>query len=1037
MATEIVYSNQIENLAIAFGKKMKESKCGIFAKEYIITQTAGMNQWLAIEMAKKENSGVFANFALINQDAFLNELYTLLTGNKLERNLETGKWILFNLLGSDEFKNNEEFKSVSEYYENDDLKRIQLAARLVDLFDQYQIYREEMFSKWDDNQLLYPDSDTEKWQQWLWEKLNAHSDHFFPKKRMKEEILNALKIEENIQLVKLKFPVVNFFGNSIYSPFHLEIYKALDNIIDFTHFVILPVHEIPEERIFKNELLVSLGGNSRELISMLKIGNDSSCSVEPIPDSLLHKIQYQIYNNQPLAIIDRITDEVLNDNSIQINSAYTEAREVEMLYNYLVDLKSKEKENLKPKDILVLTTDIDVYAPYIKAVFKNASYQIPYKISGISAGQKESIITALIKILDFNEDDFTSEKLVSLLETKSIASRFGFTDTSNIRDLVSKANIRFGRKGRVEDDTQYVSWEYGLKKLAFGYAMLTNESYDIPNEAVSIYPFEDLDGKSGQQIFRLKAFLDELGKVIDAKEETKTLLEWRKFISEEVLEKMIQVENTDKTELTSIYRQLNQQEEAEKIMTQPVSFNVFYQGIKSTLIDEAGEFGFNSGRVTFSSCIPARGLPCKVVAFLGLNSGKFPRKDKFLGFDLIAQETLLGDRSKKENDKQLFLDTILSAREYIYFSYIGKSVKDNSLIPPSIILDELMDYLENVAQSPEKVRSELLTEHPLHGFSGKYQQQYSRLFSYLYSGDQSDSDEKILLKDEAENGNQALITEIKLADLISFYKSPIKWFYQKSIGLIFEENDSLLKEKELFELNNLEAWALKNELLEIDIHDESLLEKVRDKYVKSGELPLKTFSIIEINKLIEDVKKVKETKDKLITGKSIISIGNILNISDNLMLTGSVSEVYGENLIAHSFSKNPLKYKIEAWIKYLFLRASGNLIETVFISSGGSSEAFNQITELEAINHLKLLAEYFILGGNHMISFTLNAAEDFKANNNVVSAYKKVEEEATYNKYNNQNPDAYIQKAIQDKQFGNLTNFEDYLKVLTPILINF
>ena len=44
----------------------------------------------------------------------------------------------------------------------------------------------------------------------------------------------------------------------------------------------------------------------------------------------------------------------------------------------------------------------------------------------------------------------------------------------------------------------------------------------------------------------------------------------------------------------------------------------------------------------------------------------------------MAQNPQPGDRSVREDDRYLFLEALLSARQVFYLSYIGQSIKDNS-----------------------------------------------------------------------------------------------------------------------------------------------------------------------------------------------------------------------------------------------------------------------------------------------------------------------------------------------------------------------
>lgn len=1040
MPVTTYYSNRLEDLVGELRKTISTPWPGkeIFISDYIITQTKGMSQWLSAEIARKENNGVFANFKLLNQDAFLHELHTLVTGTGAQFNQETTRWMIFEILGSDDFRQVEGFHQVAEYYHNDDLKRIQLASRLADLFDQYQIYRDTIIQNWNSDAPASDETDEEKWQKWIWRKLNG-SKKFLPKNKIRDEILSALNDKEKSAKVKYKYPVVNFFGNAIYTSYHLGIYEKLSSGagIQINHFAVFPVQEVIGEKDCRNELLISYGKKYFEMAEMLGSGKLVQGADKPSSTTLLGTVQNCIHKNIPLSASAKVSDALMTDGTVQVNSAYTKAREVEILYNYLVGLIDKTSD-LGPEEILILATDINLYTPYIKAVFDNAVYKIPYKISGASSGQRESVISAVTGILGLEEDDFTSENVISLFETRAIAKKFGITGTSDIRAVIKKANIRFGIEGRKEDDTQYVSWRYGLKKLIFGYGMLTDNPYTLPGDDSSFYPFEDTEGSKGHEILRLKAFTEMLWEILIAKKEKRTLEGWRKFIAEEVFEKMVYADHEDKADTAFLFRQMNRQIEAESLITGMIDFRVFYDGLKTALSDESGEFGFNSGMLTFSSLIPARGITFRVIGFIGINNDVFPRKDKFVSYDLIPAQKFPGDRSKKENDKLLFLDTVLSAREYLYLSYIGRSAKDNSVQPPSIVLDELLDYLENLAQNPAFVRSELMVEHPLHGFSSRYKPCEARLFSYLYGTKPANEDRFLKMRDANDNDDQAAISEIKLMDLINFYKSPVRWFYQKSLGLSFGEQEDHLEENERCELNNLESWKLKNELLEVDSGDKDLIEKIRDKYMKNGDFPLCSFSRIEMSKILEQVQPVKNQKEQLTGGKIPENIGAILKLGEDLSVTGSLNDIYGNELIAHSFSKNPLKYKIETWIKYIFMRASGNDLTVRFIYCDGTAETFNQITtQAEAGNHLQKLADYFKRGTSEMILLTPRSAGEFKTNNDVNEAYKIIQFEAKYDKNKNQSPDKYLQKAIADGQFRDLTAFNEYLEELTPILINF
>ncbi len=984
MAKKVFYSNHIEKLLEKLIAEINARQTDIFTKDWIIAPTSGIGQWISVETAAKKNNGIFANFVIANQDKFFRDLYKFLCGHETESDQETAKWIIYKFLGSPDFLNEPEFKKVTEYYSGDNLRRVQLAERVSDLFDQYQIYRAGMIAEWNNGRLVHPDSETEKWQKWLWQKLDKDCQ-VRARYKIKSDLLEAFRDEEKRLRIASEYPAINFFGNSIYTPFHIEVFDKLSEITDVNHFIVYPYGNIQEASDTGNELVKGWGKKYQELAAILESDCIETIFVDPDDKSLLNKVQHLVVKNIESSDAEKIQAKTLAyDDSIQINSAYTEVREVEMLYNYLTDLKERH-EDLNPRDILVLTTDIDLYAPYIKAVFNNASFKIPYKILGVSAGQKESVITAFTSILDFEEDDFTSEMVLSLLEAKCISARYGITDKEKVRALVDKANIRFGidkpeKDGK--DETRFVSWDFGLKKLTLGYAMLTDNLYDMPGEESGLYPFKDIEGKSGQELFRLISFVSDLKSITAAKKETRTLAEWREFVTAGVLEKMIRIENSDKPDLALIYYRLNSQSGAEKLKDDndnplKVEFRVFWKSIKTSLMSEPGEFGFNSGKVTFSSYLAARGLPAGVMAFLGLNSSVFPRRDSPYGFDLISKYPESGDRNKKENDKMLFLETLMSARKNLYMSFIGKDSKENTKVPPSIVVDQLMDFLEGMVDPREFIREELLQEHPLHGFSGKYKKDNPRLFSYLYG---EKSGKQFAKKTIAENSQE--LREISIFQLTKFLEHPIKWYYEKVMGIRFEDIEGPLNETELFEPDNLQKWDLRKEFMENDLDEDIFIRKLK----MDGKLQLGTAGNRQFEEIKTETQDVKDRYRKRISGDPKIKLVSLpLEVEQEgaakirVTVSGTVDRIYNQKeIITYCISRKfEHRDKVRIIMNHLALCATGANIKSVCIRRDNPEEFFLvSIDSEDAVSRIGQIVKLYLESREKMTLFAEEAADD-------------------------------------------------------------
>lgn len=926
--SNIYTSNRLESLCQTLAENIQKPEHGVFWKDVIITQTAGMNAWLKTELAQRNS--VFANFEFQNQDGFFSGVYKLLFGKRLTNNVDSIKYKIFGFLSSEAFLS--EFGKVAEYYVNNNLRRFQLAARIADLFDQYQLYRPEMIENWEKG-LLSTENSAENWQRWLWLMLDVES-----RSEIKQKILDQLEVQKD--LIARTYPEISLFGISVYTRFHLDFFKALAKCTEVNFYLCLPT----KQAVFQNELLVSFGSKAEELSHMF--GYQDFKAEENTSDTLLSRIQNQVINNTTNLVWK-------DDDSVQINSCYTPVREAECLYNYLLDLFEKDRD-LKPKDVLVITTDINKYAPFIKAVFKNAPVNLPIQVSGVTNTSDNTVVAALEQILSFTEEDMTSEKVISLLEQKRIKQRFGINDCNYIRSVVRKANIRFGRENRTEDDTRYVSWKYGLEKIILGYAMLTDEEFAVSGD-ITLYPFKDTEGSGSYELLRLKGFVEELVSVVDTFKEFKTLADWRLFLCENVIEKMVYHDDfnqDDRAELTSIYRVLSFIDSLE--LHEEVPFPVFLDELKSKLFTETSDSKLNTGRVTVSSPIPVRGIPFKVICFLGLNNDIFPGKDRFLGFDLLGDNYQEGDRNKKETDKYLFLDTLLAAREKLYLSYIGQSVKDNTEIPPSIVVDTLVDYLES---------DKIVIKHPLHGFSSRYQKEDKRLYTYLGSVKASQFTPK-----EPE---QIELTEVSEYSFVTFFVHPVEWYFNMILGIKYEENEDTLPETELFELDHLQKWMIKNELLKVN--DEEL-DAYLQKSIKEGILPLRNLGKVMFDELVEETAAVKSTYQSLTKNSEEKNVVIDLEI-DTIRITGTIGAIYDRQYIAFSFSKSPQKNHVRAYLRTLLLSAMNEINSAQLIDKDGVSTCITVLSSEDAKLKLQKILVYFEKGSVLPLKFTLKATQ--------------------------------------------------------------
>jgi exodeoxyribonuclease V gamma subunit len=233
---------------------------------------------------------------------------------------------------------------------------------------------------------------------------------------------------------------------------------------------------------------------------------------------------------------------------------------------------------------------------------------------------------------------------------------------------------------------------------------------------------------------------------------------------------------------------------------------------------------FFAGGVTFASLMPMRAIPFRWIALLGMNDGDYPRSRPPMDFDLMAQEHRPGDRSRREDDRFLFLEALLSAREHLHVSWVGRSIHDNEERPPSVLVAQLRDHLaagwrlqgcKDAAKAGRALVDALTVQHRLQPFHPAYfDGSDPRLFTYA-------SEWRGSLRAPAVAAANAMLEPLQdqptltLALLGRFVKNPVRVFFEHRLGVRLGDEDVAAQDQEPFSLDGLENWTLQDELIRV------------------------------------------------------------------------------------------------------------------------------------------------------------------------------------------------------------------------------
>jgi len=909
-------SNKTENLLIHLTTVLKNDPLtNPFEKEVFLIQSQGMERWLSQQLAKE--FGVWCNFEFLFPGKFFSTI-----ANTINQQLNDGLfdrdimlWRFERLLRD---LNHDCFQPLQNYIQgnNSDLKRFQLAQQLSQTFDQYQMMRPDMLECWQKGQLLYS-VETEVWQRELWQQITESTGHKH-RGSFWQDVINQLNQKPeghySDKLAKRLF----VFGVNTMPPLFLDYLQGLSRHCDVHFFLLNPAQvywaDLASKKQFNEEaeghpLLSTLGQQGREFQQMLLEQVDFSFEPQSFEASEintnLQQLQNDILNNQ----LDGVALE--KDHSISLHACHSRRREVEVLKDQLL-LALEQDPTLELRDIVIMAPDIQQYSPFISAIFSDIQHAIADKSLRLS----NTTLDVFIRLLKLSQGRFGWQSVMDLLEQPVVYSQFGLVtaDIPLIKHWVADTHVRWGKSAAHKKELGLPelnenTWQAMLERLLMGYAV-GDESHFVDG----VLPYRDVEGSSAQIVGCFNEFMQLLFKASVELKRGTSLNNWSSrlyYYADQLLSSKGRTEQIERQQLNELLEELSNFTE---VHDEETSLDIIIAWLESRLSERKSSTGFLRGQLTFCSMLPMRSIPFKVIALLGLNEGEFPKVDRPPSFDLIGQNFRPGDRSRRADDRYQFLEILLSTRQQLIITYIGQSIQNNKAIPPSVIINELLDVLENYYQL-----TELITNHPLQPFSPQYFIEESDYFSFSKTNLET---AKALQhkKQPAERWWQGVLETnipeiIDINDLFSFFRQPQQYFLQKQLGLRFNGLDADVEEREPFAIDTLDAYAINQQWIEHRLQDESFsLDKLQAQGLWlsgiCGELAFEQQeqAINEFTQLIQQQQLGQKQTDIAID----INIGGY-------RLVGNLHNVYEQGSLIYRYAKTKGKDFMLAWLHHLMI----------------------------------------------------------------------------------------------------------------------
>ncbi len=979
-------SNRVEHLIPFLGDLISAPRASIFEPEIIVVQNKGMEQWLSLQLAEHLKILAFCQFPFTN--TFFNQLFSRLIpefSSLLPFDPELLFWKIYKLLP--DLIDNDLYVTLRLYLnEKEPLRLFQLSRKIADIFDQYSMYRPEMITSWE------LDSDN-NWQALLWRELiseyPSHRNHL--KSMFLDRILHD-KIDKTLIPNR-----VSFFGISSLPPFFTDLVGLLSQVTDVHYFLLNPCAEywddIVSEKELKailkikkrkskheidslsmhyetgNPLLASLGTYGRDFLSRLHeldcIENVLPVSVEP--HNLLTLIQSDILKLSKSNNFKKLVKR--NDLSIQVHSCHSVLREIEVLHDNLLNLFNTIP-NLKPSEIIVMAPDIESYIPYIKTIFgSNQNSPLPYTLADQSIKNESAIAEGFLDILEVATSRFTSTSIINLLEIDWLRDRFKLSidEVSLIKSWIRRVGIRWGLDGESKRKHSIPpiyenSWKSGLDQLLLGFALPVNGTTLFNDIAGSNL----IEGSTSETLGKFLDFYTKISRLQDLTEHNYTLEQWSRVILK-VLDDFFVNNAINQQEFTNISKRLESFSLVQKLIdfTQTIPFEVIKTFITDQLSETRVPHGFLNGSITFCSMLPMRGIPFRIVCLIGLNECVYPRKSNNVSWDLIAAFPKKGDRSLEIEDRYVFLETLLSSRDFFYISYIGQNIQKNINQHPSVCVEELLDYIDknyNLDQTiddnylsnnklQQSIRDNITFRHRLHGFNPEYFHPNSVLFSYSIENfigakrmlEPQKKPSQFISSQLSEPSEE--FTKVTIDDLVHFFSNPSRYLLQKRLGIYFKAPDEELNSVEPFNLAGLEKYDSSNKLLKSIINQDYNKENLYKFYKALNCLPHGLIGQHSFDELLSEVTEfTKKIKNYIIKNKLIET--NFEYQNSTFSLKGRLDSIWPDHALYFRNATAKSKDYISAWINHLCLNIyeSSNYPKSSILITKDVIETFNPVS---------------------------------------------------------------------------------------------
>lgn len=934
MALHLHRAERTDQLADGLGAMLAQPLTDPFATELVLVPAKGVERWLSQRLSNR--LGICAGVQFRNPRSLIAELTGTSTSDPWAADAMV--WPLLAVIDEslDEpwcatLAAHLGHHTAGEERELRQGRRYAVARRLAGLYASYARQRPRLLTDWDD---LPADL---SWQHPLWDKLIQRIDAPAPHIRHAETLARLRDarsdLPERISLfghTRLPATEIELLGAlAVHHDLHLWLPHPSDNLWRALSGRRGAIRRRDDtgHRDVGHPLLAALGRDLRELQRALpEPATDEYLSTANYPDTLLGWLQSDIAAD---AVRPDGRTYRRSDRSVQVHACHGPARQIDVLREVLLGLLADDA-TLEPRDILVMCPDIETYAPLITAGFglgevvRNAhpAHRLRVRLADRALVQTNPLLSVAAQLLILAGGRAGASEVLNIASAAPVRARFSFTDDDldAITGWVREANIRWGfdQPHRRPYGVEFLhnTWQFGVDRVLAGVAM----SDDSRAWLGTTLPLDDVSSNRVELAGRFADFVQKLTETIHALSGTRTLADWLQALTDGIEALAFDDEEWPAAQVQREFADIAESSGAGSVLLRLSDIRAL---LDRHLAGRPTRANFRTGTLTVCTMVPMRSVPHRVVCLVGLDDGVFPRLGAVDGDDVLARDPMTGERDIRSEDRQLLLDAIGAATQNLVITYTGANEYSGQPRPPAVPIAELLDTLKATATGP---LDDLVTRHPLQPFDVQNVQPGKLIPDSPFTFDPTVLDTARAMA--GTRGPQPDFIsgplpetpagDVSLADLIAFFKNPVKGFF-RALDYTLPWDVDGVSDVMPVEIDALQEWTVGDRMLG-DIMRGMTPQDAQQAEWRRGTLPP--------GKLGWRLSVQLRDQAALLAAEALRyrrADGQAFDVDVDLgagrRLTGTVNSVFADRLVTVTYSKLGGQHLLASWIPLLALTA--------------------------------------------------------------------------------------------------------------------